>query len=84
MCLKTRLDHLKLQKLFMCSCAQMSVGFPRCSLKLYMVPINPFYRRSHARSCAWGGSSEMRCKHHEILATSGVFGPNSSKRYRLI
>ncbi|EYU25245.1 hypothetical protein ABFS82_06G019600 [Erythranthe guttata] len=77
MCLETQFDYLKLQKMFMFSSSQMIVRFPKCNLKLYMVPCNQIYGRSCMRSSAVGSSSEIRGKHDEGRATSSVFGPNN-------
>ncbi|KAK6135326.1 hypothetical protein DH2020_030914 [Rehmannia glutinosa] len=77
MYLKPQSDHLQLRKLFVCSCTQLRVPFPKCSVRLYMVSFNPFYGRRGLRSFSVDSSSGVGGKHPERHVTSGVFGPNN-------
>ncbi|PIN27102.1 Kinesin light chain [Handroanthus impetiginosus] len=82
--LKTQMDHLQFQKMFICSCAQISVPFPKCSRKLYMVPFNPSCGRRGVRSFAVDSSLEVGRRHPGRQGTSGVQGPNASQRSKTL
>ncbi|KAL6541491.1 hypothetical protein OROGR_010977 [Orobanche gracilis] len=71
---KTQSNHLQVQKLFLYSCAQFSVPFPKYSVRLYRVPFSCFYHgRRGLRSFTMDSSSERH-------VTSGVLIPENSQR----
>ncbi|KAK4384835.1 hypothetical protein Sango_2607500 [Sesamum angolense] len=71
---------LQLQKVFVPSCAQIIVPFPKCSRKLYMVPFNRFSGRRGLRSFAVDSSLGVAGKHPESNVSSCVLGPNNFQR----
>ncbi|KAL2226944.1 UNVERIFIED_CONTAM: hypothetical protein Sindi_2053100 [Sesamum indicum] len=73
-------DSLQLQEVFVPSCAQIIVPFPKCRLKLYMVPFNRFSGRHGLRSFAVDSLLRVAGKHPETDVSSGVLGPNNCQR----
>ncbi|KAG8381126.1 hypothetical protein BUALT_Bualt06G0090000 [Buddleja alternifolia] len=79
MYLKTPLDHLQLQKVFMYSCNTISVPSPKCSLKLYIVPLKSVSGQRSVRSFSTASSLGINGEHLERHAALGVLGPTNSQ-----
>ncbi|KAL3630712.1 hypothetical protein CASFOL_023696 [Castilleja foliolosa] len=70
--LKSQSSHPQLEKLFVCPCAQLSVLFPKCSLRLYRVPSSFLSGRRGLRSFVRDSLSEQS-------VNSVVLGPDDSQ-----
>lgn len=81
MFLNSELDPLQRKKFFMYSFTHTSVPFPKCSVKLYMVPFKLFPGLHISRSCAMAKSLVFGGEHSENQLISDVLGPTKSHRY---